>query len=136
MSNSLQQIQRELALLGAVTNKLREVDAHLVRQVKTEQEAYRLCIDKSPVHRPDADWAEICGVSRSVFNRAKNGDSYKVNYPLSRVAQERLQVAAQNTAIDQWAKAYRMGDLNCQRDTESEIAELETRLQQLRAGAY
>lgn len=110
------QIQRELALLGDVTQKLRELDSRLVAQCDTEQRAFHLCIHESTVYRSQEAIARHLGMNKANLNCALNADLNTRPKYLSRVRQIELQRLCGNTAIDQWAGLYLKGLLNCQRD--------------------
>jgi len=132
VSNSKQQIQHELALLAVVTDQLRTLDGHLIRQLPTEQAAYRHCISNARVVFDDSDIAETLRMSRSIFNRAKNGDHYRRNYTLTAVQQITLQKLCGNRAIEQWRQELQNGDLHIQRPIAQREQELEAELARLR----
>lgn len=132
MSNELQQ---DLALLGELTNELRELDARLVSMCDTEQSAFRLCINQSKVYRTHAQLAELLGMSEGALTTVLNSDRGKRKRKLSRTEQEELQRVCQNTAIDQWATLYRTGMLNCQRTHAQQLAEAKALVARLESAA-
>lgn len=132
MSNEL---QRELAILGQVTNELRKVDARLVAMCDSLQDSYRLCINQSPVYRTHSNIADYFGMSDGALTQILNSDrSGRVRH-LGREREEDLQTLCQNTAIDQWAAMRREGTLNKQRTKEDRRAELLRELAQIEATA-
>ena len=130
MSN---QIQRDLALLGELTNELKELDSRLVSMCDTPQRAYRLCMDSAKVRRSQDDWAALVGMNRSQFKQAVS-DTLKQRKHMPAEAEEELQLAAGNLAVSQWRDLYRKRLLNYQRSKESRRAELLAELQALEAG--
>lgn len=132
MSNEL---QRELAILGQVTNELRKVDARLVAMCDSLQDSYRLCINQSPVYRTHSNIADYFGMSDGALTQILNSDRSDRMRHLGREREEDLQTLCQNTAIDQWAAMRREGTLNKQRTKEDRRAELLRELAQIEATA-
>lgn len=126
------QRQRELALLGELTNELKEIEPRFVAMCDSHPQAVRLCMDKSRVKRTQDDWADVIGMNRSQFKQCISTSKERTkNLPAER--EEQLQMAAGNLAISQWRKMYRMGLLNCQRSKEDRKAELLAELAKLDA---
>jgi hypothetical protein len=122
-----------LALLGELTNELKELDAHLVAMCDTHPQAVRLCMDRSRVQRTQEDWADAINMNRSQFKQAISTNNKRTkNLPAEK--EEDLQVAAGNLAISQWRKLYRMGMLNCQRTHADQLAEAKALVARLEAG--
>lgn len=131
MATAGKHIQRELALLADVTERLRAVDDKLVALCDTEQRAFHLCVDLARPRKSQAELAEALGMSEADFNCCLNADINNRPKYLSRTRQIALQRVCGNTAIDQWADLYSRGMLVCQRDRAQEIAELRERLEKL-----
>lgn len=138
MSNTKQQIQQELKILGAVTNELRRLDDALIARLKTEQAAMRFCMSRSKVKYTDEEYAKQLGMSRGHFNTIINSDHSDRVRNMSRVNQELLQLICQNTAIDQWASLCRRGLLDHQRSHEQQLSDAHeevARLEEMRGAA-
>lgn len=120
-----------MGLIGEISNEIISLDWSLVRLCKTEQEAMRLCIDKSRVRRKQEDIAELLGMNRSSLNTILNADHNTRARYMSRLKQIELQKLCGNRAIDQWAEMYAKGLLNHQTSTEQRKAELLAELREL-----
>lgn len=114
--------------------EIRSLDTKHVAMCRTEQEAMRLCIRRSRVYRTQEHLAEALGMNKGTLNTILNSDNNARPRYLPRVKQVDLQKLCGNRAIDQWAEMYEKGLLNCQRTKAEEIAELEQKLAQLKAG--
>lgn len=121
-------MQSELRLMGKISCEIISVDMNLVRRCKTEQDAFRLCVQFDPVRRSHRDLAELMNMSPGGFNSVLNGDSGKRVRYMSRVQQIRLQQLCCNRAIDQWAELYAQGLLDCQRTAAQRIVEAQEAL--------
>lgn len=117
-------VQREIALLGEITNELKHIDDKLVAMCDTEQAAMRLCRKEARVHYTDEILADKLNTTKGTLNTILNSDMNKRTRHMSRAMQVRFQQVLGNTAVDQWAELYGRGLLNFQRTTDDRRAEL------------
>lgn len=130
----LDQLQKELSLLGELTSELKHLDDKLVALCDTEQAAMRLCKKQSQTHFTDEALADLLGMNKGTLNTILNSDHNKRVRHMSRAAQVRFQQVLGNTGVDQWAELYGRGLLNCQRTRASRKAELLAELASLEVG--
>ena len=119
MSNQLQQ---ELALLGELTNELRELDARLVARCESMPRAYRLCMDRAKPQRTQDQWAELLGLKPSHFKQMLSTNPERKKY-MPAEKEEDLMLIAGNKAPEQWRRLYRSRMLDCQRSLDDQIQE-------------
>lgn len=113
-------LQQEMALMGVLDSEPRLLDWNLVRHCRTEQQAMRLCKDKSYTRMTDDDLAEVLGMTRGALNTILNSDRNKRPRYMPRTKQICMQRVCGNRAIDQWAELYEKGQLQYQIDAERE----------------
>jgi len=123
--------QKEMMLAAIVFSEPKELDWSLVKLCKTEQEAMRLCIRKSPRYcSSQRDLSIDLGFkSSSALNSILSSDYAKRVRNMSRTMQIKLQRLCGNKALDQWAEMYSKGLLISQRsDTQETIYALKEQL--------
>lgn len=132
------QSQLNLRLYGQANPPITQVSNDEVALCSSEQDAYRMCVNKAIPKRTNHDMAELLGMSEAQFSRILNADYHKVQRHAGRVFQIELQRVCNNRVIDQWAALYEAGMLNCQRtlidrkaELLAELADLEQQTKQL-----
>lgn len=121
-------LQRDLAILGGLTNELKELDAKLVAACDTMPQAYQVCMSRARVQYSYDDWAEQVGLTTSHFKQIVSTNKNKAARYMPPEAENRLMQVSGNLCPEQWRKMERMGLLNCQRQPIDEVAELERQL--------
>ena len=112
---------KELPLIGEVTQKMREAPHHYVIRANNFSDAMRVCLETSPVHRTHQSWADLLGIRVNDFTQMLNSAyaTRKRNFPPELIPE--LERHAQNTALTQWLEAKRHGQLICQQDADKQI---------------
>lgn len=127
-------MQMNIPLMAELPSLKRSIDNDIIAKLKTEQDAYRVCIRFARQYLDEDTISKFLGIDRrGEFNKIKNSDRNGLNRTLSRVRQIKLQTLCGNKAIDQWAYMYENNLLDCQRKKVDQIAELEQQLAILKA---
>lgn len=107
-----------------------EVSDGRIARCRTEQDAFRLCIQCANPFRENRDLAEILGLSESHFSRIINADRHRQPRHAGRVFQIRLQQVCNNRVVDRWAELYDAGVLTCQQEEDDPLARLQAELEE------